>query len=67
MEIQLYRTFREIQQPKSKFLFRLKQSETNLPTFAFFEADGGAWKLQAVEDIARYLRTKLPAEAIIVS
>jgi hypothetical protein len=68
VEIQLYRTFREIDQPKSKFLFRLKQEkEENIPLFAFFEADGGAWKLQATESIARYLRAKLPETATVVS
>lgn len=66
INLQLYRTFREVEQPSSSFLFRLKQSGDNMPTFAFFQADGGAWKLTAVENIARYLRTKIP-DAVIAS
>lgn len=67
VNLQLYRTFREVEQPTSQFLFRLKQAEQNIPQFAFFEADGGAWKLSATENIARYLRTKLPDTASVVS
>jgi hypothetical protein len=67
VNLQLYRTFREVEQPTSQFLFRLKQAEQNIPQFAFFEADGGAWKLTATENIARYLRTKLPDTASVVS
>lgn len=66
VNLQLYRTFREVEQPSSAFLFRLKQSGENIPQFAFFEADGGAWKLQAVENVARYLRAGLK-EAVVVS
>jgi len=66
VELQLYRTFREVTQPKSRFLFRLKQNGENIPTFAFFEADGGAWKLDAIENVARFLRTQVP-DAVIAS
>jgi len=57
-----YRTFREIDQPESAFLFRVKQDsvqEDQIPNCALFEADGGAWKLQAMERIAEYLKDKL--------
>ena len=54
-----YRTFREIDQPASAFLFRVKQDGDEIPTCALFEADGGAWKLQAMERIAEYLKDKL--------
>lgn len=57
--LRLFRTFREVEQPASKFLFRLKQSGENVPNFAFFEADGGAWKLEAIENVARFLRAGL--------
>ena len=66
VEVKLYRTFREVEQPTSKFLFRLQQSGENIPTFAFFEADGGAWKLEAIENVARFLRTQVP-DAVIAS
>lgn len=57
-----YRTFREVEQPASDFLFRLKSREGMLPVCALFEADGGAWKIEAVKNIQEWLKTNLPAE-----
>lgn len=64
VEVRMYRTFREVDQPKTKMLFRLKQSGDNLPTFAFFPCDGGAWKLEAIDSVARYLRVALPSAVV---
>lgn len=50
-----YRTFLEVQQPESEFLVRLKEGGY----IALFEADGGAWKLNAKKNIAGYLREAL--------
>lgn len=50
-----YRTFVEVEQPESEFLVRLHSGGE----VALFEADGGAWKLQARENIAVYLRENL--------
>lgn len=50
-----YRTFNEVEQPASQFIFRINKS-ANL---ALFEADGGKWKLEAVESIANYLKNEL--------
>lgn len=56
-----YRTFPEVTQPISMFLFRAKGgSPTELPKLALFEADGGRWRKEATENIARHLRTLLP-------
>lgn len=56
-----FRTFREIEQPDSLFVLRVSpRSELGL-----FEADGGAWRLEAVERIARWLRVAVP-EAVSV-
>jgi hypothetical protein len=46
-----YRTFSEIKQPESKFVFRMQ----NGPKAALFEADGGAWKLEAMQRISTFL------------
>ncbi len=44
-----YRTFREIEQPESPFLLRMKGGrEGGKPTCALFDVDGGAWKLEAI-------------------
>lgn len=53
-----YRTFVEVEQPESDFIFRMK----NGPSCALFEADGGAWKLQAMHNIKMHLETALAAE-----
>ncbi|MFB0841836.1 hypothetical protein [Paenibacillus oleatilyticus] len=49
--LQPFRTFVEVEQPESEFIFRIKQG----PTCALFEADGGAWKLEAMYRIKNYL------------
>lgn len=53
-----FRTFVEIKQPESDFVFRMK----NGPRCAFFEADGGAWKLEAMREIKTYLQLLLSEE-----
>lgn len=50
-----YRTFHEIIQPESAFLFRLRADTGEEPRAALFEADGGAWRNAAVLSIAAYL------------
>lgn len=50
-----YRTFREIDQPESRFLFRLKTADGKVGC-ALFEADGGSWRISAAESIAEYFR-----------
>ena len=49
------RTFIEVEQPESEFLLRLREGAQ----VALFEADGGAWKLEARKNIADYLRDNL--------
>lgn len=48
-----YRTFLEVEQPESMFVFRMKEEKKML--CALFEADGGAWKQEAVQNIKKYL------------
>lgn len=54
-----YRTFSEIQQPKSNFIFRVKDEERYGVTCALFEADGGAWKIDAQKKIKEFLKARL--------
>lgn len=49
------RTFFEIDQPASPFIFRMQSG----PACALFEADGGAWQQEAMQRIAIYLGQKL--------
>lgn len=53
-----FRTFVEVEQPESAFVFRMK----NGPACALFEADGGAWKLEAMRNIKAYLEEHLQKE-----
>lgn len=50
-----YRTFHEVEQPSSDFLLRLDEKGN----IGIFEADGGAWELQAKQNIAAYLKSNL--------
>lgn len=55
VHLQPYRTFLEVEQPASDFLLRLNKEGHP----ALYEADGGAWKLEAKRNIAAYLGEKL--------
>ncbi len=56
-----YRTFTEIEQPESSFVFRVNKNMN----FALFEADGGAWKNEARKRIKEYLTTVIPSLVVI--
>jgi len=56
-----WRTFREVDQPSSIFVFRAHEG----PTLALYEADGSAWKLEAMQSIKAWLAEKLPDIAVI--
>ena len=54
-----YRTFREVEQPGSQFIFRLKFEEKNGEFYAgLWPADGDAWELKAILNIREWLRSK---------
>lgn len=50
-----YRTFPEVEQPVSKFIFRMQEG----PKAAIYEADGGAWRNAAIKNIKEYLIKEL--------
>lgn len=53
-----FRTFREVEQPASEFVFRLRSKDGAVPECALFEADGSKWKLDAVLTIKAWLEEK---------
>lgn len=65
VKLKPYRTFREVEQPESEFLLRLSEGGY----IALYEADGGAWKLQARRNVAEYLRKELEfaEKAVIIT
>lgn len=61
-----FRTFVEIEQPLSAFVFRMQKG----PTAALFEADGGAWKVVAIDKIKSYfsehLADRIEAKEVVI-
>ena len=53
-----FRTFNEVAQPASEFLFRIR----NGGDYALYEADGGAWKIEAKNAIKTYFLEQLAKE-----
>ncbi len=61
-----YRTFIEVEQPRSAFIFRMREGNRETVESALFEADGGAWKIDAQNSINEFLRKELEGTGIIV-
>lgn len=59
VKLRPYRTFLEVEQPESSFIFRMRQDERSGVECAIFEADGGAWKNTAMKKIKEYLQFEL--------
>ena len=59
------RTFAEVDQVESAFIIRARSGQSE-PSFALFEADGGAWQIEAVKRIKDYIRTNTGNKASIL-
>jgi hypothetical protein len=59
-----YRTFAEIDQVLSTFVFRARVQGATV-NLALFEGDGGRWQLAAVDAIAKWLEPKIPKVPVI--
>lgn len=59
VKLRPFRTFVEVTQPVSEFVFRMQDSKYDGITCAIFEADGGAWKNAAMKSIKEYLEFEL--------
>lgn len=62
-----FRTFPEVEQPDSKLVFRVKKMPGEQIGAAFFEADGGAWRMRAIASVAAWLRANLPAAVGVIA
>lgn len=60
-----FRTFLEVDQPLSSFIFRLDENGAGI-TCALYEADGGAWKIAAKDNIRAYLEEQLKGKDNII-
>ena len=54
-----YRTFLEVEQPASEFVFRISEGMKGAPLFKLVAADGGLWKNQAMDNVKHYLMEQL--------
>lgn len=64
--LQPFRTFMEIEQPASSFIFRMKQQGNGQqPACALFEADGMAWQLEAMQRIKTWLKKETKGFQVI--
>ena len=59
VKLRSFRTFVEVTQPESAFVFRMRQADGRGIECAIFEADGGAWKNVAMKSIKEYLQFEL--------
>jgi hypothetical protein len=64
-----FRTFNEIEQVPGRFVLRLRSGVAAgaRPSVALFEADGGAWQLEAIRRIQHWLRTAVPEEVAVIA
>jgi len=58
-----WRTFREIVQPSSLFVLRVHEG----PRLALYEADGSAWKLEAMQSIKAWLTQNLKTPIAVIA
>lgn len=58
IKLRPFRTFVEVAQPESAFVFRMRQADGRGIECAIFEADGGAWKNAAMKSIKEYLQSE---------
>lgn len=61
-----FRTFHEVEQPASSFIFRMKEDRQGNIESALFEADGGAWKYHAKRNIKKYLNEQLASTGMTI-
>lgn len=61
-----YRTFIEVEQPASAFIFRMQQGRSDCVQCALFEADGGAWKNNAMNEIKEFLTEALDGINVLI-
>jgi hypothetical protein len=60
VELVAYRSFVEVEQPVSQYIFRMQ--DRNGIQCALYEADGGAWKIEAMHRIKEYLESALEGQ-----
>ncbi len=60
-----FRTFMEVEQPSSQFVFRARNDEDRGVLFSLVEADGGAWKSEAMRSVKAFMEAQVPGLNVI--
>ena len=59
VELIPYRTFQEVEQPASQFIFRMQSGrDGGLPMCRLIEADGGEWRIEAIKNVKEWFSDK---------
>lgn len=53
-ELITFKTFPEVEQPKIPYILRLHQRSEEMPRFALYDCDGGAWKVKTTAKIREF-------------
>ena len=61
VKLKPFRTFHEVQQPQSSYVFRIKEDH-GVPYFKLVEAEGGVWKNTAMKTLKEYFEFELAEE-----
>lgn len=60
VELRPYRTFREVEQPKSKYVFRMRRNAASKDvSCALFDVGEDAWEIEAIKNIKAWLTKEL--------
>ena len=59
-----FRTFTEVEQPASDFIFRCRQQDGAM-SFSLTSADGGAWRAEAMQNIKDFMEKAVPGLNVI--
>lgn len=65
LKLKPWRTFVEVDQPESSFVFRMKLTGDKIPLCAILESDGGAWKAAAAKSIKEWLENNIKEVDVI--
>lgn len=61
-----FRSFRDVVQPSALYILRVQQQSNGaLPQVGLFEADGGAWRLQAIQRVKEWLAEAVPTVSVL--
>lgn len=65
VKLKPFRTFPEIDQPESLFVFRMRTNPGQAPSCGLWEADNKLWKVEAIQRIAAWLEERVKDVPII--